>query len=399
MTDPHDGAPRGGASADYVHRAGLSVSTPLAELVEREALVGTDIERDRFWEGLASLIHELAPDNAALLERRAELQTAIDEWHRKRAGEPHDAAAYRAFLHDIGYIVPTGRPFSVTTTGVDPEITTVAGPQLVVPVTNARYALNAANARWGSFYDALYGTDALGDLPRVGPYNPARGARVVAHVRRFLDDVVPLARGAHGDVVRYAVDAGQLLVTLANGTTAELSEPAHFAGYSGDAAAPSIVLFEHHRLGIELVIDRAHPIGRDDPAGVADVLLEAAVTTIVDCEDSVAAVDGADKALVYRNWLGLMRGDLTEAVTKAGGTFRRALAPDRTYTAPNGSPLTRRGRALLLVRNVGHLMTTPAVLDREGNPAPEGLVDEQYVDIFCRASDAYVLLTVMVFPA
>jgi malate synthase len=368
------------AADRYVDRAGLRVGVELATVLEDEALPAAGVDPTRFWDGLSALIHDLGPRNAELLEVRATLQAAIDAWHRERIGQPHDPVAYRAFLEEIGYLVPFGPPFSIDTDCRDPEITTVAGPQLVVPITNARYAINAANARWGSLYDALYGTDALGSSPPAGPYDPARGADVIAWVRSFLDDVTPLASvdgspRSHRDTVAYSVSDGGLTVMFAGGENGELADSSVFVGYTGDPAEPASILLEHHGLGIEIVIDRAHSIGSADSAGVADVVLESALTSIMDFEDSIAAVDSADKALAYHNWLGLTTGALTEQVTKNGRTFTRRLAADRPFIAPDGSHVTRRGQALMLVRNVGHLMTTPAVLDRDLAPAPEGLLD------------------------
>ncbi|MCU1376671.1 MAG: malate synthase [Actinomycetia bacterium] len=360
---------------ERVRVAELSIDAELHRFVEEEVLDGLDIDPADVWAGLDDLVHHLGPQNRSLLERRAELQAAIDHWHRQHTGEPHDLAAYQAFLTELGYLVPAGPAFTIETSGIDAEIAEVAGPQLVVPVTNARYALNAANARWGSLYDALYGTDALGDSPAPGPYDPARGARVVAWVRALLDEVVPLERGSHADVARYRVEAARLVADRDDGTTVGLADAAAFAGHAGDPTAPSSVLLRHHGLHLELVVDRDHPVGRDDTAGVADVLLESAVTTIVDFEDSVATVDAADKVAAYRNWLGLMRGDLTAEVPAASGTKVRRLEADRHFTAPDGSALTVPGRALLLVRNVGLLLSTDAVLDRDGQEVPEGLLD------------------------
>ena len=301
-------------------------------------------------------------------------------------GSPNDLDAYRRFLEELGYLLPEAEPFTIDTADVDPEIATIAGPQLVVPVTNARYALNAANARWGSLYDAFYGTDALGDLPPPGPYDPVRGARVIDRVRTFLDDTVPLAGASHRSAASYQIAGGGLAVGLDDGTTTTLSDPSLLAGYRGEPDNPSAVLFVHHGLGIELRIDPSDPVGADDGAGIADVILESAVTSIIDCEDSVATVNSADKTLAYHNWLGLMAGDLTEEVTKDGETFTRALAPDRHYRGPDGASLTRSGRALLLTRNVGHLMTTPAVLDSDGQPIPEGILDA-LVTVACALHD------------
>ena len=369
-----------------IERNGLSWAPDLHAFIVDEALPGSGIDPDRFFAGLAELVAEFGPRNAALLERREELQAAIDGWHRDRAGSPHDPVAYKAFLEEIGYLVPDGPAFTVDTAGIDPEMSTVPGAQLVVPVTNARYALNAANARWGSLYDALYGTDAMGDLPEPGPYDPARGSRVIAWARGFLDDVVPLDGASHADATAYRVADGALVVELGADPTAGLADPTAFVGHAGDAAAPTAVLLEHNGLGIEIRIDRDDNVGRDDAAGVADVVLEAAVTAIIDCEDSVAAVDGADKALAYHNWLGLMRGDLTEEVSKDGSTFTRSLADDRTYTGADGSPVVRAGRSLLLTRNVGHLMRTPAVLDGAGNQIFEGILDA-LVTVTCALHD------------
>ena len=357
-----------------IEKFGLQVERSLHDMIEQQALPGTGVGSDQFWKGLSDLVHQQGPKNRALLVRRDEIQAQIDAWHRERRGKPLDHAEYKAFLEKIGYIVPVGPDFSVETDNVDPEIATIPGPQLVVPVMNARYALNAANARWGSLYDALYGTDAMGDAPSAGGYDAARGARVIAWAKKFLDEEVPLAGASHADVRAYRIDGGKLVADTAKGAAA-LSDPALFVGYRGDAASPSAILLRHNQLHIELQVDRAHEIGSSDLAGVADVLMESAVTTIMDCEDSVAAVDGEDKALAYGNWLGLMKGDLVEAVSKGGRSFQRKLNPDREYTAPNGSAFTLKGRSLMLVRNVGHLMTNPAVLDRDGLEAPEGLLD------------------------
>ena len=359
---------------DRIEQFGLQVARPLFQMIETEALPGTGVSSQQFWKGLSDLIHTLGPVNRELLARRDSLQAQIDAWHVARRGQPHDADAYRAFLEQIGYLVPEGPDFSAETENVDPEIAAIPGPQLVVPVMNARYALNAANARWGSLYDALYGTDAMGDAPAAGGYDPARGARVIAWAKKFLDEEIPLARGSHASVSSYRVVAGALVADTPDGAVS-LANAGLFAGYRGDAAAPTGVLLRHNRLHIELLIDRAHDIGRDDPAGVADVLMEAAITTIMDCEDSVAAVDAEDKALAYRNWLGLMKGDLIEPVEKGGKRFDRKLAADREYRAPDGSSFSLKGRSLMLVRNVGHLMTNPAVLDRDGREAGEGLID------------------------
>jgi malate synthase len=370
---------------ERIEVAGLAVGSELHATLVNEVVPGSAVDADTFFQGLATIIAEFGPRNAELLEVRESMQAAIDGWHRERAGQPHDAAAYRAFLEELGYLVPEGPNFSIDTDNVDPEIRSIPAPQLVVPVTNARYVLNAANARWGSLYDALYGTDALGDLPETGPYSSARGARVIAWARNFLDETAPLATGSHADATAYRVADGELVVELGDATTG-LAQPALFDGYSGDPEAPTNILLGHNGLGIDIVIDPAHNVGSEDKAGVADVILESAMTAIVDCEDSVAAVDSEEKALAYRNWLGLMKGDLSESVTKGDQTFTRTLNPDRIYTAPDGSELVRAGRSLLLTRNVGHLMTTPAVLDGNGNEIPEGLLDAM-VTVLCATHD------------
>ena len=359
-------------------QAGRSqVAAELHAFVEDEVLPGLGLASDAFWRDFDALLHDLAPVNRDLLARRAALQAEIDAWHRAHRGQPVEPDAYRAFLTGIGYLVPEGPDFRIETSHVDDEIAHIAGPQLVVPVTNARYALNAANARWGSLYDALYGTDAIpedGGADRGDGYDPERGARVIAWTRAFLDEAAPLAAGSHRDVVGYRVADGALAADLPGGATG-LADPALFVGHRGDPAAPAAVLLRHHGLHIEIAVDRTHPVGRTDPAGVADVVLEAAVTTIVDCEDSVAAVDAEDKVSAYRNWLGLIKGDLTASFAKAGGTVERRLNPDRRYTGADGGEVVLPGRSLMLNRNVGHLMTSPAVLDGEGAEAPEGILD------------------------
>ncbi len=355
----------------YVERAGLRVGAPLAEVVENEAVPGSGLSAAEVWDGLAALVADFGPRNAELLQIRADHQAAIDRWHNDHPA-PYDHDQYRAFLEETGYLVPEGPDFSITTAGVDPEMASVPGPQLVVPIMNARYAINAANARCGSLYDALYGTDALGDTAAPGPYDPARGNRVIAWARSFLDDVAPLASGSHADVDSYTIDSNN---TDGRALTPTLADPGQLVGWQGDAEQPTTILLANNGLHIEIHIDHTHPIGETDIAGVSDVVIESAMTAIMDCEDSVAAVDAEDKALAYRNWLGLNRGDLTEEVTKGDKTFTRTLAADRTYTTPDGSGLTLPGRAVMLVRNVGHLMTTPAVLDGDGNEIPEGLLD------------------------
>jgi len=346
---------------------GLQVAAELVEFIEGSALPATGIDAGTFWAGLSDLVHDLGPKNRALLQTREEMQAKINAWHKDRAGQNHDADAYNAFLREIGYLVPEGPAFEIDTQGVDPEIAQVPGPQLVVPITNARFALNAANARWGSLYDAYYGTDALGDLPKGKGYDAERGARVVVQAKAFLDEAAPLASGSHTDVTGYAVADGAL--------TPALKDAAQFIGYRGDAAAPDAILLRNNGLHIEIQIDAAHNIGKTDRAGVADVLLESAMSTIMDCEDSVAAVDAEDKVVAYGNWLGLMKGDLSETFEKGGQQVTREMNDDRDYTAPDGSTLTLKGRSLMLVRNVGHLMTNPAILDRDGLEIGEGLMD------------------------
>jgi malate synthase len=363
--------------ADRTLAGSLQVDTLLHAFLEEEALPAAGIDPAGFWDGLAAIIADLTPANRALLARREELQAAIDEWHRSRAGQPLDVAGYRAFLTEIGYLAGDPGPFQVGTENVDPEISSQAGPQLVVPVSNARFAINAANARWGSLYDALYGTDAIPEdfgATRQGKYNPVRGQRVIDTVRDFLDETVPLAGASHRDVTGYAIRGGALVAQTPAGLVT-LADPAAFAGYAGYAAAPSGVLLRQHGLHLEILIDRAGSIGSGDPAGVQDVLVEAALTTIIDFEDSVAAVDAQDKVAAYRNWLGLNTGQLTAPVDKGGTSFTRRLERDRAYTGADGGPLTLAGRSLLLVRNVGHLMTTDAILDAAGAEVFEGILD------------------------
>ncbi|NBA96127.1 malate synthase G [Pseudomonas sp. R5(2019)] len=358
-------------------RQRLQIAENLVRFIEDEALPGTGLAPDAFWQGFDALVHDLAPKNRTLLAERDRLQRELDGWHRANPGPVRDMAAYKSFLEQIGYLLPVPEQVQATTTHVDRELAVQAGPQLVVPMSNPRYALNAANARWGSLYDALYGTDAIAE--EVGAekgqgYNPERGARVIAFARAFLDQAAPLAKGSHAQASAYRVVDGQLQVTLVDGQSG-LRDPAQFVGHRGNGATPEAVLLRNHGLHFEIQIDPNHPIGRTDAAGVKDVLLEAALSTILDCEDSVAAVDADDKVQVYRNWLGLMKGDLTEQVSKGDKTITRRLNPDRDYTAADGSTQSLPGRSLMFVRNVGHLMTNPAILDGDGQEIPEGILD------------------------
>lgn len=374
---------------ERVNVAGLQVARPLHALVNDRIAPGTGIDPERFWESLADIVRDLGPKNRALLEKRDALQARIDAWHLARTGQPHDPEAYRHFLEEIGYIVPEGPDFQVGTTRVDPEIASIAGPQLVVPLSNARYALNAANARWGSLFDALYGTDVIpgeGGAEKGPRYNPARGARVVAYANALLDESAPLGQGSYAAVMRYAVHDGRLVVSLAGGGETGLADPRQFVGYRDEDGVLRSILLRHRGLHIELQIDPASPVGRDSPGNVKDVVLEAAVTTIQDCEDSVAAVDAEDKVQVYGYWLGLMRGTLEATFRKGDATLTRRLNPDRGYTTPDGGTLTLPGRSLMLVRNVGHLMTTDAVLTADGGEIPEGILDGM-VTVFCALHD------------
>lgn len=364
---------------EIVEVGGLTVARVLYDFVNEELVPGSEVTRDRFWQGLDALVHDLAPECRALAARRDELQAKLDAWHKQHPGGSFDMAAYKEFLAEVGYLVPEGGDFQVSTGNVDPEIARIAGPQLVVPLTNARYALNAANARWGSLYDALYGTDVIAESDGAeigdGTYNPVRGEKVVAWCRGFLDDAVPLDGASHADVVRYTVADGHLVAALKNGGTTGLADRNQFVGHDGKRDAPTAVVLRHHGLHIEIQFDAAGPVGRLDKAAVSDVLIEAALTTIADCEDSVAAVDAEDKVAVYRNWLGLMQGRLEATFEKGGVETVRRLEADRRYIATDGSQITLPGRSVMLVRNVGEMMTTDAVLDRDGNVIPETILD------------------------
>jgi malate synthase len=359
-----------------ISAGGLSVATVLYDFVNQEALPGTGLDTTKFWDGFGALLKKFAATNAELLAKRDTLQAQIDAWHLTQKGQPFDAEAYEAFLREIGYLLPDPAPFAIDTANVDDEMATIAGPQLVVPVSNARYALNAANARWGSLYDAFYGTDVIpddGEAARGKGFNFARADMVIARARAFLDANFPLANGSHADALAYGVHNGHLAVVLPSGEVG-LKDGAQFAGYTGAAASPESVLLKHHNLHAEIVIDPTHTIGKNDTAGIADVILESAISTICDCEDSVAAVDAEDKVEVYRNWLGLMQGTLSAPVEKGGKVFERKLNADKVFTAPDGSSLTLHGRSLLLVRNVGHHMLTD-IITQDGNETPETVID------------------------
>ncbi|MHC8368937.1 malate synthase G [Pseudomonas sp. ZT5P21] len=363
---------------EHVQVGGLQVAKVLFDFVNNEAIPGTGLTADKFWAGADKVIHDLAPKNKALLAKRDDFQARIDGWHQARAGQAHDAVAYKAFLQDIGYLLPEAADFQATTQNVDDEIARMAGPQLVVPVMNARFALNASNARWGSLYDALYGTDAISEADGAEKgkgYNKVRGDKVIAFARAFLDEAAPLAAGSHVDSTGYKIVDGKLVVALKGGSNSGLRNDAQLIGFHGDAAAPTAILLKNNGLHFEIQVDATTPVGQTDAAGVKDILMEAALTTIMDCEDSVAAVDADDKVVIYRNWLGLMKGDLSEEVAKGGKTFTRTMNADRTYTGVDGKELSLHGRSLLFVRNVGHLMTIDAILDNDGNEVPEGILD------------------------
>ena len=365
----------------YTKKGSLSVSNELEAFLKAEVLPGLEISEDNFWISLETIIEEFAPKNKALLEMRGSMQEKIDAWHLSNPGQQKNLTLYKDFLNEIGYLCNESEDFSISTQNVDPEISSIAGPQLVVPVMNARFALNAANARWGSLYDALYGTDMIpedNDASRAGAYNPIRGDKVIKFAKNFLDENFSLNSASYADVISFSVKDGELKIELANGDVISLVRSAQFQGYIGDPDRPSGVLLKNNNLHAEIQIDPDHSVGATDPAGIKDVLLESAITTIQDCEDSVAAVDGEDKVTVYRNWLGLMKGDLKETFSKGGSEMTRSLNPDRNYISPDGSNLTLSGRSLMLVRNVGHLMTNPAILDKDDNEVPEGILDAMF---------------------
>ncbi len=363
---------------DYVTRGHLQVAAELDRFIGDEALSGIDLDPPAFWADVEAMIHDLVPRNRALLEKRAAFQEELDDWHRSHPGPIHDISAYRDFLLGVGYLVKPPETVKVSTANVDPEVALQAGPQLVVPVSNARYALNAANARWGSLYDALYGTDAIPDddgAERGDAYNSVRGERVIAYARSVMDQAMPLVSGSHADATGYRLEDGDLLVTLGNGDDTGLQQRDQLAGYRGDPSHPTAILLVNHGLHLEIQFDPQHPIGKTDAAGIKDILVEAAVTTIMDCEDSVAAVDAEDKVGIYRNWLGLMKGTLETSFKKGDNVVTRKLNADREYNTPEGGTLSLPGRSLMFVRNVGHLMTTPAILDADGAEIPEGILD------------------------
>ncbi|WP_420590851.1 malate synthase G [Bacterioplanoides sp.] len=362
----------------YVQKGGIQVAQELYDFITDKAIPGTGVDAEKFWAEFDKIANELAPTNKALLAKRDDLQAKIDAYHTERKGQPLNFPEYKAFLQEIGYLLPEGEDFAATTANVEPEIAEMAGPQLVVPIMNARFALNASNARWGSLYDALYGTKAIseeGGAEKGHGYNQVRGDKVIAYARDFLNEAAPLAAGNQADSTKYAIEGGKLVVTLKDGSVTGLKDEAQLQGYTGDAAAPTGILLKNNGLRFEIQIDASSPIGSTDAAGVKDVLMESALTTIMDCEDSVACVDGADKVVTYGNWLGLMKGDLAEEVSKGGKTFTRTMNADREYTGLDGETFTVKGRSMLFVRNVGHLMTNPAILLADGSEVPEGIMD------------------------
>ena len=370
--------------SNYVEIEGLRVAPELVEFLANEAAPGTGVEPEKFWKGFAAIIRDLAPKNRALLKKRDDLQAKIDAWYKQNRDKNYSQADYQQFLKDIGYLLPEGEEFKVSTANVDPEIMHIAGPQLVVPVMNARYALNAANARWGSLYDALYGTDAISEddgAEKGKGYNPKRGEKVIAWAKNFLDESAPLTSGKWADVAGLAVKDGKLAITLSDGSVTALEDASQFKGYNGDAASPTNVLLAKNNMHVDIVINADSPIGKTDLAHIADMVLESAVSTIQDCEDSIAAVDAEDKVAVYRNWLGLMSGKLEDTFEKNGKQMTRRLNGDRSYHAADGSDLTLKGRSLMLIRNVGHLMTNPAIIDAEGHEVPEGIMDAAFTSL------------------
>ena len=356
----------------------LQVDQALFNFIENEVLPDNPISSDRFWQHFSTLIEELSPENRQLLDTRDSMQSQIDSWHKQNQGDKFNFASYKQFLKDINYIVPEVADFEISTTNVDKELATMAGPQLVVPIMNARFALNAVNARWGSLYDSLYGSDVISDdngAEKSGPYNPLRGAKVIAFARDFLDQALPLASGSHKNAVAYQIQAQEIVVTLKDGSQNKLVNNTAFIGFTGNISNPDTLLFKHNGLHFEIVFDNTSNIAQSDSAGISDITIEAALTTIMDCEDSVAAVDAQDKVIGYRNWLGLIKGNLTETISKGGKEFTRVMNPDRKYQTADGEAISIKGRSLMFVRNVGHLMTNNAIIDAKGNQVPEGIMD------------------------
>ena len=368
-------------SITQTNSSSLVISKDLKDFIENEVLIGLDISKDHFWSSFETIVNEFSPRNKDLLQKRENIQAKIDTWHIDRKGQDFNFTEYKSFLTEIGYIAPRSEDFKISTDNVDPEIKTIAGPQLVVPVMNARFALNAANARWGSLYDALYGTDVISEsdgAEKVGGYNPVRGDKVIDFAKNFLDETIPLAEGSYKDVLGFEFVDGNIQAVLPDSLKVQLKNPAQYIGYRDDSNDAYSLLFKNNNLHFEIQIDSNHPIGQTDKAGIKDILMESAITTIQDCEDSVAAVDGEDKTAVYRNWLGLMKGDLKESFTKNDSVMTRKLNPDRNYISKDGHEITLPGRSLMLVRNVGHLMTNPGVLDAQGNEVPEGIIDAMF---------------------
>ena len=368
-------------SITQTNSSSLVISKDLKDFIENEVLIGLDISKDHFWSSFETIVNEFSPRNKDLLQKRENIQAKIDTWHIDRKGQDFNFTEYKSFLTEIGYIAPRSEDFKISTDNVDPEIKTIAGPQLVVPVMNARFALNAANARWGSLYDALYGTDVISEsdgAEKVGGYNPVRGDKVIDFAKNFLDETIPLAEGSYKDVLGFEFVDGNIQAVLPDSLKVQLKNPAQYIGYRDDSNDAYSLLFKNNNLHFEIQIDSNHPIGQTDKAGIKDILMESAITTIQDCEDSVAAVDGEDKTAVYRNWLGLMKGDLKESFTKNDSVMTRKLNPDRNYISKDGHEITLPGRSLMLVRNVGHLMSNPGVLDAQGNEVPEGIIDAMF---------------------